>query len=198
MANKEKILERKAEFYAQSILDIAKADNIIDTLEKEFKLLKDEILSNLDLKKYLTDPSIEKSERVKTGLKALGKSATPAINAVMSMVIALEIVENIEQVYEEFVDLVSKFQKQVYVEVISTIELDAGTLKKIKAEVDKKNDLDVRIRNTIDESIIGGIVIKIGERIIDLSIKKEIDEMRDKLKSIELRGEKFGSENKLK
>ncbi len=198
MANKGKILERKAQFYAQSILDIAKADNIIDSLEKEFKLLKDEVLSNLDLKKFLTDLSIEKSERVKTGMKALGKSASPAINAVMAMIITLDIIENVGQVYEEFVILVSKFQKKVFVEVVSTIELDEGTMKKIKTEVDRKNDLDVRIRNTIDKSIIGGMVIKIGERIIDLSIKKEINEMRDKLKSIELRGEKFGSENKLK
>ncbi len=198
MAKKEKILERKAKFYAQSILDIARADNIVDSLEKDFKLLKDEIMSNLDLKKFLTDPSVEKSERLKTGMKVLGKSASRAINTVLAMIITLEIVENVGQVYEEFVGLVSELQKKVYVEVVSTVELDAGTMKKIKSEVDKKNNLDVRIRNTIDKTIIGGMVIKIGERIIDLSIKKEIDGMRDKLKSIELRGEKFGSENKLK
>ncbi len=195
---KEKILERRVRFYAQSILDIARADNIVDRMEGEFKVLKDEVISNLDLKRYLTDPSIEKSERIKTGLKILGKSASPAIKTVMAMIITLDIVENVGQVYEGFVGLVSQFKKQVYVEVISTVELDAALMKKIKTEVDKKNDFDVRIRNTIDKSIIGGMVIKIGERIIDLSIKKEIDEMRNKLKSIELRGEKFGSENKFK
>jgi len=198
LAKKEKILERKAKFYAQSILDIGMADNIVDSLEKDFKLLKDEIISNLDLKKFLTDPAVEKADRLKTGLKVLGKSASSAIITVMAMIITLGIVENVDQVYEEFVGLVSEFQKKVYVEVVSMVELDAGTIKKIKTEVDKKNNLDVRIRNTIDKNIIGGMIIKIGERIIDLSIKKEIDEMRDKLKSIELRGEKFGSENKLK
>ncbi len=195
---KGKILERKVGFYAQAILDIARADNKVDMVEGEFKVLKDEVVSNLDLKRYLTDPSIEQSERIKTGLKVLGKSATPPIKAVMAMLITLDIVENIEQIYEGFVGLVSQFKKQVYVEVVSTVELDDGMMKKIKAEVDKKNDFDVRIRNTVDKSIIGGMVIKIGERIIDLSIKKEIDEMRNKLKSIELRGEEFGSENKFK
>ncbi len=195
---KGKILERKVGFYARSILDIARADNKVDRVEGEFKVLKDEVVSNLDLKRYLTDPSIEQSERIKTGLKVLGKSATPVIKAVMAMIITLDIVENIEQIYEGFVGLVSQFKKQVYVEVVSTVELDDGMMKKIKAEVDKKNDFDVRIRNTVDKSIIGGMVIKIGERIIDLSIKKEIDEMRNKLKSIELRGEEFGSENKFK
>ena len=65
----------------------------------------------------------------------------------------------------------------------------------LKKEVDLKTGLDVRIKNIIDKDIIGGIVIKIGERVIDLSVKNKIEDMRQKLKSLELKGEYFGTEN---
>jgi F-type H+-transporting ATPase subunit delta len=53
----------------------------------------------------------------------------------------------------------------------------------------------VRVKNTVDKSIIGGLLIKIGERIIDLSVKNKIEDLKSKLKALEIRGEDFGFEN---
>ena len=69
------------------------------------------------------------------------------------------------------------------------------SLDKIKKDVDAASGLDVRIRNTIDPSIIGGLIIKIGEKVIDLSVKNKMDDIKAKLKSIELGGEGFGTED---
>ena len=55
--------------------------------------------------------------------------------------------------------------------------------------------LDVRVRNTVDPSIIGGLVIKIGEKVIDLSVKNKMEDIKSKLKSVELGGEGFGTED---
>ena len=77
--------------------------------------------------------------------------------------------------------MIDELKKQVYVEVISAIELDGGMIFKIKESVDK--------------SILGGIIIKIEEKVIDLSIRGKIDDLKTRLKSIELKGEDFGIEN---
>ena len=57
--------------HARAILEIGKILNEVDLLEIELKALKDEIVSNLDLKKYLTDPSIGQPEKIKTALEML-------------------------------------------------------------------------------------------------------------------------------
>ena len=191
----KKLEEVSAEYYARAILDIGKAEKAVDLLETEFKTLKETVVSDLDLKKYLTDPSVEKAQKVNMALKVLGESASVSIRTVFVMLIMTDIIEEIEEIYNIFVGFVSDFKKQVYVEVISSIELDSGTISQIKVDVDKASGLDVRIRNTVDPDIIGGLVLKIGEKIVDLSIKNKIEDIRAKLKSIEVGGEEFGAKN---
>jgi len=181
--------------YARALLDIGRATGDIDLLEAELKELKDEIISNLDLKKYLTDQSIVQSERIKTGMDMLADGGSPAIKTALAMIITLDITEQIEALYEAFTALVNAFKKQAYVEVVSAIELDQETIDMIKKDVDAASGLDVRVRNTVDSSIIGGLIIKIGEKIIDLSVKNKMDDIKARLKSVELGGEGFGTED---
>jgi F-type H+-transporting ATPase subunit delta len=192
----QKKLEKvSAEHYARAILDIGKAEKEVDLLEIEFKTLKEAVISDLDLKKYLTDPSVEKTLKINMGLKVLGENASVSIRTVFVILIMADIIEDIEDIYNVFVGFVSDFKKQVYVEVVSSIELDSGTISTIKEDVDNASGLDVRIRNTVDPDIIGGLVLKIGEKIVDLSVKNKIEDIRAKLKSIKLGGEEFGAKN---
>jgi len=191
----KKLEEASAEYYARAILDIGKAEKAVDLLETEFKTLKEAVISDLDLKKYLTDPSVGKTAKINMALKVLGESASVSIRTVFVILIMADIIEEIEEIYNIFTGFVSDFKKQVYVEVVSSIELDSGTISKIKEDVDNASGLDVRIRNTVDPDIIGGLVLKIGEKIVDLSIKNKIEDIRAKLKSIELGGEEFGAKN---
>ncbi|MCJ7472236.1 MAG: ATP synthase F1 subunit delta [Actinobacteria bacterium] len=191
----KKLEEVSAGYYARAILDIGKAEKAVDLLETEFKTLKEAVISDLDLKKYLTDPSVEETHKINMALKVLGENASVSIRTVFVMLIMVDIVEDIEEIYNIFVGFVSDFKKQIYVEVVSVIELDDMTISKIKEDVDRASGLDVRIRNTVDPDIIGGLVLKIGEKIIDLSLKNKIEDIRAKLKSIELGGEEFGAEN---
>jgi F-type H+-transporting ATPase subunit delta len=191
----KKLEEASAKHYARAILDIGKAEKAVDLLEAEFKTLKEAVVSDLDLKKYLTDPSVEKTAKIDMALKVLEDGASSAVRTVLVMMIMAGITEDIEEIYNIFTGLVSDFKKQVFVEVVSSIELDSGTISKIKEDVDNASGLDVRIRNTVDPDIIGGLVLKIGEKIVDLSIKNKIEDIRAKLKSIELGGEEFGAKN---
>jgi len=190
-----KLEEVSVGHYARAILDIGKAEKSVDLLESEFKTLQEAIVSDLDLKKFLTDPSVEKTAKINMGLKILEKDSSVSIRTVLVMIITADIVEDIEKIYNIFTGFVSDFKKQVYVEVVSAIELDGDTISMIKEDVDRASGLEVRIRNTVDPDIIGGLVLKIGEKIVDLSVKNKMKDIRAKLKSIELGGGEFGAEN---
>jgi F-type H+-transporting ATPase subunit delta len=185
----------KIKEYARAILDIGRATGDVDLLETELKSVRDEIVSNLNLKKYLTDPSIAQSDKINMGLEILKDGASSAVRTAMVMIITLDISEYVDPLYQEFTSLVNDFKKQAYVEVVSAIELDQRTTDKIKKDVDKASGLDVRVKNTVDPSIVGGLIIKIGEKVIDLSVKNKMDDIKTKLKSIELGGEGFGTED---
>ncbi|MBN1299471.1 MAG: ATP synthase F1 subunit delta [Actinobacteria bacterium] len=185
----------KTDYYAQAIFNIALAENSVEQSEEELKQLKDAVILNLDLKKYISDPSIKEGERINTLLEITGRKAGAAIKAFAAIMVILGLAEMSEQIYQDYVAITNRFKKQILINVISAIELEGSTLKAIKKDVDTKTGLDVRIKNIVDSNIIGGIVIKIGERVIDLSVKNKIEDMRQKLKSLELKGEYFGIEN---
>ena len=195
MDNKNSGKNYKSNFYALSIFNLARAENAVDRVEGEMDQLKNEILNNLELKKYLTDSSIPETEKIKSMLDILGEDASSAIKAFISTLIIMDSVENAEQIYRDYVELANQLKKQISIEVISAVGLDRSTIDTIKKDIDAKTGLDVRIKNSIDRDIIGGIVIKIGDRIIDLSLKDKIEDLKTKLKALELRGEDFGIEN---
>jgi F-type H+-transporting ATPase subunit delta len=188
-------IEFKSNYYAQAVFNVARAENMVDQVEDELRQLKDEITNNLELKKNLTDPSIENYEKIKVMLEILGDDGSKAIKSFAAMMVILDAIDSFEQTYKDFVELANQLKRQVSIEVISVIELDKEILNEIKENVDKKTGLDVRIKNVLDKNIIGGIVIKIGDRVIDLSIKDKLEDLKNKLKALDLRGEDFGTEN---
>jgi F-type H+-transporting ATPase subunit delta len=194
----EKVAEKKefkSNYYANAIFNLARAENAIDRVENELGQLKDEIIFNLDLKKYLSDTAITSTEKIKSLLNILGDDSTRSIKTISAMIILFDALDYTEQIYKDYIELTNQYKKQVSVEVISAIELDEKMLKEIKKDVDSKTGLDVRVKNTVDKSIIGGLLIKIGEKIIDLSVKNKIEDLKSKLKALEIRGEDFGFEN---
>jgi len=188
-------IEFKSNYYAQAVFNVARAENMVDQVEDELRQLKDDITNNLELKKNLTDPSIENYEKIKVMLEILGDDGSKAIKSFAAMMVILDAIDSFEQTYKDFVELANQLKRQVSIEVISVIELDKEILNEIKENVDKKTGLDVRIKNVLDKNIIGGIVIKIGDKVIDLSIKDKLEDLKNKLKALDLRGEDFGTEN---
>ena len=195
MGKVKELIEFKSNYYAQAVFNVARAENMVDQVEDELRQLKDEITNNLELKKNLTDPSIENYEKIKVMLEILGDDGSKAIKSFAAMMVILDAIDSFEQTYRDFVELANQLKRQVSIEVISVIELDKEILNEIKENVDKKTGLDVRIKNVLDKNIIGGIVIKIGDKVIDLSIKDKLEDLKNKLKALDLRGEDFGTEN---
>ena len=85
----------------------------------------------------------------------------------------------------------SEMEAGVEAEVLSVIELNENIKEEIKRILENKTGLNIGIKNRIDKSILGGIVVKIGDRVIDLSIKNKIEDLRAKLRSIKLEGGNF-------
>lgn len=195
MVTGDRIPEYHAGSHEKTILDMLGGENTVDSFEQEFRALKEEISSSSDLKRLLQDSSIKKPERIKAALRMLKGNYGMLVKTILVMAITMGREEDFEDIYLVFKELVTDFKNQVCVEVISAIELDGGTLAKIKKEVDLKTGMDVIIRNIVDADILGGLVIKIGGKIIDFSARSKLEDMRSKLKAIKLRGEEFGTEN---
>ncbi len=185
--------KKRIEYIAGSFLDIGLAEDSAEMLEKELSSLKDIIDKDPVIKASFSDEGIPLDRRVCSLLEALGSGASAAMKACSSALMALDLFDHIEDICNKYAGLMNNLKKQVDVEVISAVRLDKKTIEMIKDKVDKKTNLDSRINNIVDRSILGGLIIQVKDSLIDLSIKGKMEAMKDNIKSRDLRGEDIGS-----
>ncbi len=90
--------------------------------------------------------------------------------------------EAVPEVYSEFVRLKEKDQKIVEAEVVSARPLDPGYLKQIADKIESRYGCKAKISTKIDPGIIGGAILKIGDEVIDASVKTSLESLSSTLK----------------
>jgi F-type H+-transporting ATPase subunit delta len=190
MANKN---SKRIEYLARSFLDIGLAENSVEKLEKELLSLRNIMDEDPVMKESFADRGMGLDQRVCILLEALGDNASAAMKAAATTLMALDLFNRLGDICNKYAELINKLRKQMDVEVISAVKLDKKTIEMIKDKVDKKTNVDSRIINIIDGSILGGLIIQVKDSFIDLSIKGKMEAMKENLGSIDLRGEDIGS-----
>jgi F-type H+-transporting ATPase subunit delta len=101
--------------------------------------------------------------------------------------------EDIKYIYSAAAGFAGALSGDTHVEVVSAVELDSSMMDKIKKYVERVVGHRVRLKSKVDSSIIGGLVINIGEKVIDLSIRNKLEDMKASLKAVDIGGEGFGA-----
>ena len=170
---------RKAKKYAKELINKLEREELEEIHEELY-----EVASLFDDKavKYLSSPVAEKNERLEFVKNILDK---------LDIVIELKEVLNemaekgefylIKVVEREFKKYVDFILGRVQAELISTTNVDKETLKFVKEKVEKLSGKKVGLNVVIDSSIIGGFIIKIGDKVIDASIKTQLENLRKEL-----------------
>jgi F-type H+-transporting ATPase subunit delta len=177
--------------YAQALFDIAseektlpKYKSMVDRIEEELKAVKDILDQNVELQRLLYHPQITAAAK-KELLDQLFKGK---ISEVTGNFLAL-LVDRRRETYfndivEEFVALANAQRGIMEAKVTTAVELndtEKGELSSIMARLTGKK---VQTSYAVDPSIIGGVIVRMGDKIIDGSIKTRLSTMKDRLKAI--------------
>lgn len=175
--------------YASSLVEIGKDKNILTDLEDEIKSLSSIIDDDEDLKKYLYSPKFTKESKKDIVKKCFsGKFSEYTVNLLCVMI------ENDRQsllndVIDSFVSLLDEMNNRARVMITSNEKLDQNVIDTISAQLKSIYKKDIVIKEKIDESIIGGIIINIGDIVIDGSIIKDIKKIRTGLLNSKVRSD---------
>lgn len=169
-----------AKRYSKAMVDIAKEKNIdLDTMYDEMKFIQDLIGENAELKGFLMNPVIssgDKNELLAEIFK--GKISDETLNflQVLSFENRLNILDDILYSMKEDINGIKNILETF---VISATELDCDRQNLIKTKLQNKFQKEIRANFIKDESILGGIIIKINDTVIDLSLKKKIENLKN-------------------
>ena len=173
--------------HGDALFELAVEENCVDSISEEVIAVEEALKTNPDLFKLLNHPKIDKVEKIKLVKEIFDKKVSDNLVGFLTIMIDKERQNNIIETFEYFTARVKEYKNIGVVTVATPMELSEtqkeelvkkllATTKYVKLEVDYK----------IDESLIGGMVIRIGDRVVDSSIKTKLSELTKDLTKIQL------------
>jgi ATP synthase F1 delta subunit len=169
--------------YAQAMLELANQHNSAVETGRELAQLREVAQQNPVFLEYLRDPGISSAERqqvlertFKGGLAPLTYSFLGVLNSKGR----LGLLPHIADAYE---DLLSEQLGQLEVAVTVAQAMDASTMEEVRQRISAAFKKEAIIHQRVDESIIGGLVLQVGDTVIDASVKSQLEAMKKRLLS---------------
>lgn len=173
--------------YGDALFSVALEENRIDAFYEEVQGMKNVISQNEELQKLLDNPKVIKEDKIKLIEEAFTGHVTKEIIGLIALLISKGHAGDIVSVFDHFIGLVKEEKK-----IGSAFVTTAVALTEVQKSAVEKRLLDTtryesfEMNYLVDPSLIGGMVIRIGDRVVDSSIKTKLYELSKNLRSIQV------------
>ncbi len=174
--------------YGDALFELALEENRLDELSEEVKAVSSAMQENEDLTKLMNHPKIDKEEKMKIIEDIFTDRVSRDLVGLMRMLVEKDHYNNMQSVFTYFVNRVKEHNNIGTAYVTTAVELSDDQ----KAAVEKRllettKYVKFEMHFNVDAAIIGGMVIRIGDRVVDSSVKTKIYDLTRELLQIQLK-----------
>ncbi len=171
--------------YATAIFELAKEDNALEALERDVDTLASALADSADFRDLITSPIYPRDEQA-TAVTAIARSA--GLSQIVTNTLALMAGKRrlfvLPQLVRGLRDRIAAEKGEVTAEVTAARALTKAQEDKLSATLKAQVGRDVKISMAVDESLIGGLVVKVGSRMIDTSIRSKLAALQNSMKEV--------------
>lgn len=173
--------------YADALFELAVEENKIDLLYDEAQAVLKSFNENKELISFLNLPKIDNSEKKQTIENIYGKFMSKDMVGFLSIIVEKGRYNSIVSILNYFLAKVKEYKKIGVAYVTSAKELTEDQKKAVLKRLLETTDyVEFEMNYSVDESLLGGLVIRIGDRVVDSSIKTKLFELKRNLLKIQL------------
>ena len=165
--------------YAQAIFELARESDAVSEWDEQLAALA----AAAGIPEFVTlmeSPEITDEERAQA-VDRLFPNITGGARNLLELVARARAVSALPQVYERYRELVDAAENIVRVQVASAVELTEDDTKRIAEQLSAALGGDVRVTATVDAGLLGGLVMRVGDRVIDGSARQRLNSLRGAL-----------------
>jgi F-type H+-transporting ATPase subunit delta len=170
-------MEEIAQVYARALFEVAQEHDKLDLVREQLGQFADALNESADLRVFFFSPYFSTEEK-KDGLHKALTGADPAIVNFLETLLERHRMPVIFRIRDEYGRLWDQENKLLPVEVTSAVDLDEATVKSIGERIGEQTGQRVELTSRVDPAILGGIVLRVGNSILDASIKHRLDQLR--------------------
>jgi F-type H+-transporting ATPase subunit delta len=163
--------------YAEALFEVAKEKGKLDAIRDELAQFADALDSNRELRTFFFSPYFSSAEKV-DGLKRAIDGADPEFVNFLELLIEKHRTPEVFRIRRQFDEMWKQENKRIDVTVTSAVELDPAVIEKIGEEIERQTGRKVELVSRVDDEILGGIVLQVGNMVLDASIRNRLEKLR--------------------
>nr|WP_281493334.1 F0F1 ATP synthase subunit delta [Yoonia sp. F2084L] len=171
--------------YATAVFDLAKEGKAIKALESDVAALEAAMGESADLRTLLTSPLYSREEQ-SGAVAAVAKKMklSDTTSNVLALLASKRRLFVLPQLIAVLQDMLSEERGEVTAEVTTAKALTKAQADKLAKTLKAQVGKSVTIKETVDESIIGGLIVKVGSKMIDTSIASKLNALQNTMKEV--------------
>ena len=173
-----------AEVYADALFSIALEENALDAYEPEIKFIHDMFANEPDFLAVMNHPQISSEEKFSIIENVYKGKVSDSILGMLALVFRKNRESSIMEILNLFVMKAKNHRNIVVADVASAVALNENQIKEIQGKLSKNLNKHVEVRATVDTSLIGGMKIFVDGKVIDGTVKKQINDVRNSLLNV--------------
>lgn len=178
-----------ARTYARVLFDLAAAADAVDAVDAGLKAVVEAVRGHIDLRTALTDTQVPAETKRDVLRGIFGEQVAPETLAIVTLAVDRGHSDNLGDIAREYGEIAEKERGIVAVDVTTAIALDDATRESLKKKLSAQLGRPVTLREKVDGSILGGVIVKVAGRVLDGSLSSQLDAMRTTLSTASQGGE---------
>jgi F-type H+-transporting ATPase subunit delta len=167
--------------YARALLELATAQNQAQQVGEEIAAIRQVLESDASFGPFLSDPAIGRSVRSATLDKIFAPSASPLVMNFLRVVDRNGRLNHLSEIASAFADLLDEQVGNVEIELTVAQRLGDADLERVRQQIGSAMGRNAIVHQTVDDAIIGGMILRVRDRMIDASVRYQLKAMQDKL-----------------
>lgn len=171
-----------AKRYAQALFENALSNKQVEEVKSALESIKQTINQNPELSSLLKNQVVDSESKAKVFLQIF-KGTHTSVESLIQILCNKRREYCLEEVIGSFITLYNQYHSKIFVEVKSAMPLNEGSIAAIKNIVTEKTGAKIiEISNPIEQDLLGGMVVRFGDNLIDTSIKSKINNIKKEFK----------------
>ncbi len=169
--------------YASGIFELAQAEGELERVETELFSIAKAFGDSPELRSTLTDPQLPLDKKQSIIDELLGGRASGLTVGLVQLIVSQGRASDLPAVAKAVVEAAASSRNKAVAEVRSAVPIDDATVARLAAGLSRATGKDVEVKVIVDESVIGGISARVGDTVIDGSLSRRVDSLRQAVKA---------------
>jgi len=170
-------MEQIAEVYARALFEVALEKGELDTVRDQLGAFDDAVTEHDHLRAFYFSPQFSTEEKI-DGLRKSVDGASPEVMNFLEALLERSRMPAISRIRKRFDQMWERERRLLPVLITSAVELDSETVEQIGRRIGEQTGEQVQLTSQVDPEIIGGIVVRVGNQILDASVRARLERLR--------------------